>query len=115
MRRVLAALCAALTVTALTTGCSHVPSTPHGTVTAKDHEPARTTWTTATRYRTSCATKTRRSGKKTRTSRSCRQIPNGRKRIYHRSPECWGLDLTTGDHLCVTASKWIKTRVGDQI
>lgn len=115
MRRFLAALGAALTVAALTTACSHVPSTPHGTVTAKDHEPSRTTWTIGTRYRRACTTTTRRTGKKTRTVRSCRNVPNGTRRIYHHSPECWGLDLASGEHLCVSAATWLKTRVGDQI
>ena len=115
MRRLLAAVCAALTVAALVTACSTATGTPHGRVTAKDHEPARTTWTTGTRYRHACTTSTRRSGKKTRTIRSCRNIPDGTRRIVHRSPECWGIDLDTGDHLCVTAHKWIKVRVGDRI
>lgn len=115
MRRLLAAVCAALTIAALVTACTSTGAAVHGTVTAKDHEPARTTWTTGTRYRQSCTTRTRRFGKRTRTTRSCRQVPNGTRRIIHRSRECWGLDLSTGDHLCVTARKWIKTRVGDHI
>ena len=115
MRRVLAALCAALTTAALATACSHVPSTPHGTVAAKDHEPSRTTWTVGTRYRRVCSTTPRRSGKRTGTSRSCRNVPNGTRRIYHHSPECWGIDLASGEHLCVTAARWLKTRVGDHI
>lgn len=116
MRRLLAAICAALTIAALATACGNTgSSTPHGTVTAKDHEPARTTWARQPKYRHVCSTTTRRSGKKTRTSKSCRDVRNGTKRVYHRSRECWGLDLSTGDHVCVTAAKWIKTRVGDHI
>lgn len=115
MRRLLAAICAALTIAALATACGNTSSTTHGTVTAKDHEPARTTWTTQKKYRHVCSTTTRRSGKKTRTVRTCHDVRNGTKRVAHRSRECWGLDLSTGDHLCVTAAKWIKTRVGDHI
>jgi hypothetical protein len=107
VRRLLAAVCAALTVYALVTACSSATATPHGRVTAKDHEPSRTTWTTGTRYRHVCTTTSR--------TRSCRQVPNGTRRIIHRSPECWGLDLDTGDHVCVTAHKWLKVRVGDRI
>lgn len=114
MSRFLAALGAALTIAALVTACSSGHHTPHGRVIAKDHEAARTTWTTGTRYRQACTTSTRRVGKKTSRTRSCRQVPNGTRRIIHRSPECWGLDLDTGDHLCITAHKWIKVRVGDQ-
>ena len=115
MRRFLAAVGAALTIWALVTACGNTGHTAHGTVIAKDHEPARTTWTTGTRYRRACTTSSRRVGKKTRTTHSCHPVPNGTKRVYHRSRECWGLDLSTGDHLCVTAHKWIKTRVGDHI
>lgn len=114
MRRLLAAVCAALTVMALVSACSSGHHAPHGTVTAKDHEAARTTWTRQTKYRHICTTKTRRSGKKSRTIHTCHDVRNGTKRVAHRSRECWGLDLSTGDHVCVTATKWIKTRVGDR-
>lgn len=114
MRRLLAAVCTALTIAALATACGSAHATPHGTVTAKDHEPARTTWTRQPKYRHVCTTSTRRSSKKTRTARTCRDVRNGTKRVAHRSRECWGLDLSTGDHVCVTASKWVKTRVGDR-
>lgn len=108
-------VCAVLTVWALATACAGGHTGPHGTVTAKDHEPVRTTWTTGTRYRRVCTTRTRYSGKKARAARSCRSVPNGTRRIVHHSRECWGLDLSTGDHLCVSAAKWLKTRVGDHI
>ncbi|MEV6014685.1 hypothetical protein [Streptomyces sp. NPDC051997] len=113
MRRLLAALAAALTLT-LATACSG-DGTPHGTVTGKEHNPARTTWSTETTYRKSCTTSTSRTGKKTSTHRSCRSIPNGTHRVAHRTAECWQLELDTGTEACVTAAKWLKTRVGDRI
>jgi hypothetical protein len=113
MKRLLAGVVAVAALT-LATACSG-SSTPHGTVTGKEHDPARTTWSTETKYRQSCTTSTSRVGKKTSTRRSCRSVPNGTRRVAHRTAECWELELDTGDEVCVSAAKWLKARVGDRI
>lgn len=116
MKRSLAALAAALTVAALLlTACSGDGSATHGRVTSKDHEPAHTAWRTQKKTRQSCTTTTKRSGSKTRTVRKCRSVPASSRRVAHRTAECWELHLDTGDELCVSATKWLKTRVGDRI
>jgi hypothetical protein len=115
VRRLLAAVCAALTIAALVTACGNASGTTvHGRVTAKDYEPARSTWTWQPTTRQACTTTTRRSGKKTRTSRSCRTVRTGRHRVTHHTPACWLLQLDTGGTVCVSATRWHRTHVGDR-
>lgn len=118
MSRTLAALAAALTAAALAlTACgATTTSRPvHGRVVAKTYEAAYTTWTTQSRYRHVCKTKTRRNGKKTLTVRKCRDVLAGTRRVPHHTASCWELKLSHGQHLCVTHTKWRRTRVGARI
>jgi hypothetical protein len=115
VRRALAALGAALTAAALTlTACGTNPDV-HGTVTAKEHDAAHTSWRTEAKTKRVCTTSTRRTGKTTSTSRSCRSVPDGTRRVSHHEPECWELKLDSGDEVCVSAEKWTATAVGDRI
>jgi hypothetical protein len=115
VRRLLAAVCAALTIAALVTACGTSGSAVHGRVTAKDYEPARTTWITQPTTRRTCTTTTRRSGKKKkRTARSCRTVRTGRHRVTHHTPACWLLQLDTSVTVCATSTRWHHTHVGDQ-
>lgn len=118
MSRTLAALGAALTAVALALtacGTTTVSRPVHGQVVAKTYEAAHTTWTTQTRYRHVCKTKTTRRGKKTRTVRKCRDVRAGTRRVPHHTASCWELKLSNGQHLCVTHTKWRRTRVGAHI
>ncbi|MFJ8006141.1 hypothetical protein [Streptomyces fagopyri] len=120
MRRPAAALAAVLTaVTLMTTAaCTTIgPSrtTVHGTVISKSYEPAATVWHTETRTRRSCTTTSRRSGSTTRQVRTCRAVPAGLRRVAHRVPACWDLHLSSGHHLCVTHTRWRRTRINDQV
>lgn len=118
MSRTLAALGAVLTAVALAlTACgTTTTSRPvHGQVLAKTYEASHTTWTTEPRYRHVCKTKTRRSGKKTRTTTTCRDVRAGTHRVQHHTDACWDLRLSHGQHLCVTHTKWRRTHVGAHI
>ncbi|WP_019059987.1 hypothetical protein [Streptomyces prunicolor] len=118
MSRTLAALGAVLTAVALALtacGTTTVSRPVHGQVVAKTYQAARTTWTTQTRYRHVCKTKTRRSGKKTRTTTTCRDVRAGTRHVSHHAAACWELRLSSGRPLCVTHTRWSRTRVGDHI
>lgn len=95
----------------LISGCG--PAQPHGTVTGKEHEAAHTTWHTVPKTKRVCTRSSRRVGKSTSTSRSCRTVPDGTRRVADVKPECWELDLSTGDEVCVSEHTWRTTRVGD--
>ncbi|MEU9357073.1 hypothetical protein AB0D35_02970 [Streptomyces sp. NPDC048301] len=83
----------------------------HGTITEKEHKPARTTWTTEPVKKRQCTT-TRKNGK---SKESCRSVKTGTKRVSHRKPECWQIELDDDAHeLCISKSKWDKVRVGDK-
>jgi hypothetical protein len=86
---------------------------PHGTVTGKEHEPSHTTWRTVPKTKRVCAKTTRRTSKGTSTSRSCRDVPDGTRRVADVKPECWELELDTGNEVCVSEHTWRTTRVGD--
>jgi hypothetical protein len=114
--RLLAAVCAALTIAALVAACGNASGhNVHGRVTDRDYEPARSTWTWQPTTRQKCTTTTRRYGNKTSSSRSCRTVRTGRHRIVHHTPACWLLQLDTGPTLCVSAGKWHRTHVGDRV
>lgn len=112
MTRRPAALAAALVTALLLAGCGG--SDPvHGKVTEKEYDRARTTWSTETKTKRVCTTSRRRSGKRTTTSRTCHNVSTGTKRVAHRHPECWELDLDTGRDICVSEHTWRTTDVGD--
>ncbi|GHA01050.1 hypothetical protein ACFOOM_12435 [Streptomyces echinoruber] len=108
-RSLLAAVAAAGLL--LLAGCGS--SQPHGTVTGKDYEAARTTWHTVTTTKRVCTTSSRRVGKSTSTVRSCRTVPTGIRRVAGYRPACWQLELSTGDEVCVSEHTWRTTHVGD--
>jgi hypothetical protein len=115
MSRPLAALGAVLTAVALSLTACGGDTAPHGKVTGKEHDAAVTVWRTETKTRQVCTTSSRKVGKTTKTSRSCRSAPNGTRRVPHTTPECWELELDSGDEVCVTAAKWHATDIGDRI
>ncbi|MFD4258188.1 hypothetical protein ACFWR9_11295 [Streptomyces sp. NPDC058534] len=110
--RVLTAVVAVVTAVALLAGCGG--QGPQGTVTGKEHEDARTTWRTEPKTRQECTTKTRRIGKSTTTYRDCRTVPDGTRSVMDVKPECWELELDTGDEVCVSEDVWNATAVGDE-
>ncbi|HET6636787.1 MAG TPA: hypothetical protein VFH77_17350 [Streptomyces sp.] len=105
-------LAAAVTAGLLLAGCG--ASGPHGTVTGKEHDPAQTHWRTVAKTKRVCTTTSRRTGKTTSRSRSCRTVPDGTRRVADHSPECWELELDTGDEVCVSEDTWRATAIGDQ-
>ncbi|MGW0795964.1 hypothetical protein [Streptomyces sp. NPDC002692] len=119
MRRPSAALAAVLTaVTLATAGCTAIgPSkhTVHGTVMSKSYEPAATVWHTVTTPAKKCPSRTPRLGKTVRPVRACRSVPASTHREAHRVPACWDLHLSSGHHLCVTRTRWRRTRINDQV
>ncbi|WP_326697571.1 hypothetical protein OG909_09630 [Streptomyces sp. NBC_01754] len=83
----------------------------HGTITEKEHKAARTTWTREPVTERRCTTaKSNGTSKK-----SCRTVKTGTKRVSHRKPECWQIELDDDKHeLCIPKSRWDKVRVGDR-
>ncbi|MEV3928249.1 MULTISPECIES: hypothetical protein [unclassified Streptomyces] len=82
----------------------------HGTITEKEHKAARTTWSTEPVTKRTCTTKRSNGDSK----RSCRTVKTGTKRVSHREPECWQIELNDDEHeLCISKSRWDKVRVGD--
>lgn len=110
MRRALAALGGILTAVALVVACGSDPA--H--VTGKGHVAGHTAYSTVTKTKRVCTTSSKRSGKKTSSKRTCSRIPVSSKRVRHWVPGCWELRLDTGGHVCVSASKWLKTDIGDR-
>ncbi|MEU1273051.1 hypothetical protein [Streptomyces sp. NPDC005799] len=115
MRRLLAAVCTVLTVAALVTACSsgHAAAA-HGRVTDKQYHPASSTWTWQPTTRRSCKTKTKRSGKKVRTTTSCRTVKTGRHRAVHHTAACWLLEIDHSATVCVSSTRWHHTHRGDR-
>jgi hypothetical protein len=95
----------------LLAGCGG-PAQPHGTVVDKDHERAVTHWRTVPKTKRVCTT-SRRAGTKARPQRMCSQVAVGTRRVSETTPECWELELDTGDEVCVSARTWRRTDVGD--
>jgi hypothetical protein len=110
-RVVRAAVAAAATVVLLA-GCG-TPG-PEGTVTGKEHDEARTTWRTEPKTRQQCTTKSRRVGKTTSTYEDCRTVTDGTRQVADHRPECWELELDSGDEVCVSADVWNTTAIGDE-
>lgn len=111
--RAVTAVVAALAAVALLAGCGGSTG-PQGTVTGKEHDDARTTWRTEPKTKQECTTKTRRVGKSTTTYRDCRAVPDGTRRVYDFHPECWELELDSGDEVCVSEDVWNATAIGDE-
>ncbi|MFJ2004745.1 hypothetical protein [Streptomyces chartreusis] len=82
---------------------------PHGTVTEKEHEPEHRTWRTEPKTKQECTTRKTSNG----TSTSCRTVPDGTRRVLDVKPECWELELDSGDEVCVSEDTWRATSVGD--
>ena len=89
-------------------------STPQGTGPGKEHEAAHTTWSTVPTKKRVCTWTTRRVGKKTSRVQSCSTVSAGTRQVAHTTPECWELELDTGDEVCVSAHTWRTTAVGDK-
>ncbi|WND34003.1 hypothetical protein RI578_06705 [Streptomyces sp. BB1-1-1] len=111
--RAVTAVIAVLAAVALLAGCGGLAG-PQGTVTGKEHDDARTTWRTEPKTRQDCTLKTRRIGKSTTTYRDCRTVPDGTRRVHEVHPECWELELDTGDEVCVSEDVWNATAIGDE-
>lgn len=110
MRRAVAV--ATLAVLALA-GCGTAEE-PHGQVTQKEHKLATTTWKTVPKTKRVCESKTTGSGKSKRTKQSCKTINVGTKRVPHRTPECWQIELNHDEHeLCVSKEEYDAVKVGD--
>ncbi|MGW6292440.1 hypothetical protein [Streptomyces sp. NPDC055058] len=110
-RAVLAAVAAAAGL--VLAGCG-AGAGPHGTVTGKEYEPAKTTWRTEMKFKQQCTSRTRRAGTTTSTYQDCRTVPDGTRRVADYRPECWELDLDSGDDVCVSEDVWRRTAVGDE-
>ncbi|SCE27217.1 hypothetical protein [Streptomyces sp. PpalLS-921] len=83
----------------------------HGTITEKEHKAARTTWSTEPVTKRQCTT-TKKNGT---SKKSCSTVKTGTKRVSHREPECWQIELDDDRHeLCIAKSRWDKVRVGDR-
>ncbi|MEU9057347.1 hypothetical protein AB0D13_00260 [Streptomyces sp. NPDC048430] len=42
-------------------------------------------------------------------------MKTGTKRVSHREPECWQIELNDDEHeLCISHARWDKVRVGDK-
>ncbi|MFJ8640016.1 hypothetical protein [Streptomyces sp. NPDC093610] len=83
----------------------------HGTITEKEHKAAHTTWSSKPVTKRQCTT----SRKDGRSKKSCRTVKTGSKRVPHREPECWQIELNDDEHeLCISKSRWNKVRVGDK-
>jgi hypothetical protein len=93
------------------TGCT---TTTH-TVVEKEHLPARAEWRTEHQTRQKCTTTTRRSTTGTRSDRSCRPVPDGTRQVRYQRPECWELELDSGQEVCVARDVWRRTKVGDRL
>ncbi|MFJ6730051.1 hypothetical protein ACIQPQ_34645 [Streptomyces sp. NPDC091281] len=91
----------------LAAGCTETGG-PHGTVTGKEHELARTTWRTVPKTKRVC-TKTRN-----RPATLCSTVADGTRRTLVTKPECWELDLDTGAEVCVSEDTWRDTTIGDR-
>jgi hypothetical protein len=80
-----------------------------GTVTGKQHEPARE-WTT---YETDFDTRCTGTG----SSRRCTQVADGVDEVEHATPECYRLDLKHEDgatgSVCVDRETFERVQVGD--
>ncbi|MFI0262526.1 hypothetical protein ACH4OW_26195 [Streptomyces sp. NPDC017056] len=79
---------------------------PHGTVTGKEYKATGNQWTTEPQTKRSC------SG--TGAKRSCRTVGDGSRRVQRPRPECWEIELDTGDEICVSRGQWDKARVGQK-
>jgi hypothetical protein len=109
-RRLAATLAALTTTVALAlVGCG--ATEVHGTVTSKEHDQARTEWKTEPKTKRVCTT-SRRSGK---TTQSCKTVADGTQRVAHYKPECWELELDTGQEVCVSEDTWHATAIGDRL
>ncbi|MET9158250.1 hypothetical protein ABZX56_11020 [Streptomyces parvulus] len=107
--RAVIAIVAAAAALALLAGCG-AGAGPSGTVTEKEHEDARTTWRTEPKTKQECTSRRTSTG----TTRSCRTVPDGTRRVRDVKPECWELELDTGDEVCVDEDLWNRTAVGDE-
>ncbi|NUU23332.1 MAG: hypothetical protein HOV68_17745 [Streptomycetaceae bacterium] len=108
--RLAAATVAAL---ALLAGCGS--AAPHGTVTEKEYKPGKTTWSTEPKTKKVCSTTTRGSGQNRTTSRSCKTVTTGTKRVKHYTPACWQIELDDDAHeLCVSQREYDAVQVGDE-
>lgn len=105
------AAAAAATCALLLASCTS--DAPHGTVTEKEYEARQTIWRTVPKTKQVCSTSTRRTSSGTSTSRSCRSVPDGTRRVADVTPECWELELDSGDEVCVSEDTWRATDVGD--
>lgn len=76
-----------------------------GTVTEKEHEPARTWTETVQTYGDSCTG--------TGTKRKCVRVYKGPRVEIRHSAECWELDLSDGSEVCVSRQVWESVKVGD--
>lgn len=104
---------AAVAAVALLTGCGGATG-PEGTVTGKEHEPQRTMSRTEPKTKQQCTTTTRRTSTGPTTSRSCHTVPDGTRLVTDVHPECWELELDTGDEVCTDPDEWQRTRIGDE-
>lgn len=111
--RAFRAAVAAVTAVLLLAGCG-ASAGPSGTVTGKEHDPAKTTWRTELKTKQQCTTRTRRVGKTTSTYQDCRTVPDGTRRVADYRPECWELELDSGDEVCVSEDLWNATAIGDE-
>ncbi|MFI6248990.1 hypothetical protein [Streptomyces sp. NPDC051016] len=105
---------AALSAAALLALAGCGPSGPHGTVTDKEYEAAHTSRQTVPATKHVCTWTAKRSGTTTTRKRSCRDIAAGTRTVTHTRPECWELELDTGDEVCVSHHTWLTTDVGDK-
>ncbi|MFG3710143.1 hypothetical protein [Micromonospora sp. NPDC047730] len=107
IRRRLRAVCTSVVLVFAGLGLAACAVTS-GTVTGKQHEPAREWATYETDYDTRCTG--------TGSSRRCTQVPDGVDAVEHATPECYRLDLKHEDatgSVCVDRETFERVQVGD--